>query len=135
MRSASQERVGKKVADCVEALVAVFYSSSGENGVIAFLEWLGLPLPEVKQKGNSLHDESEEGLNRCCLDKIAWTRSRGAAEVLNTASIAGMFEEFERKIGYYFRNKQLLLTAFTHISKKKGSPLKQMNLNIYKTQT
>lgn len=102
----------KCIADSVEALIGAYLLSCGQKGALMFMSWLGLnPLP------NKTDAEATK------IDFLNWPPEPPnviVGEVANVqeviAKLTNGFERFERTINYKFKNRALLLQAFTHPS-------------------
>lgn len=102
----------KCIADAVEALIGTYLLSCGQKGALMFMHWIGLdPLPNK----NDSEVTREDFLNwppeppSVIVGEIP-----NVEECLN--QLTGGLDRFERVINYKFKNRALLLQAFTHPS-------------------
>lgn len=102
----------KCIADSVEALIGAYLLSCGQKGALMFMSWLGLnPLPHVKD--TEVCREDFENWPPEHPDPIVGD-APNVQECLRLL-IDGL-DKFEKRINYTFRDKALLLQAFTHPS-------------------
>lgn len=132
----------KSIADCVEALIGAYLTSSGSRAALLFMHWLGLRvLPESSDHGSDQNEpdarwrwlgdppsplicmepyfdtESSQDQDHVKLYMISKDEIRSNAEAeLRRLYYANNLDEFERKIQYTFRDKAFLVQAFTHNS-------------------
>ncbi|XP_054708066.1 endoribonuclease Dicer-like [Uloborus diversus] len=93
----------KSIADCVEALIGAYLVSCGSRGALLFMSWLGLRVLPVEADGSYGRPRPPP------------PPSLAGSEAKLERLLAG-YSAFERKIGYSFRDKSILLQAFTHAS-------------------
>ncbi|CAG2100109.1 unnamed protein product [Medioppia subpectinata] len=115
----------KSIADCVEALIGAYLISSGPRGALLFMKWLDL---KVMPKHDVNNDDSDDPiwhwlptpkspLLTAFDDNFTEEENQMRAEKqLNELYLGHKLDEFERKIGYEFRDKAYLVQAFTHNS-------------------
>ncbi|TRY73759.1 hypothetical protein TCAL_02552 [Tigriopus californicus] len=89
----------KSIADCVEALIGAYLISGGKKGALNFMSWLGMDIKINENVGQLLSYRSNLPEAERHLDHFL----RG-------------FDQFEKNVGYVFRDKGYLLQAFTHTS-------------------
>lgn len=102
----------KCIADAVEALIGTYLLSCGQKGALMFMHWIGLkPL---------LNENDSEVIRE---DFINWPPEPPSVIVGEVTDVeeclkklTGGLERFEKVINYKFKNKALLLQAFTHPS-------------------
>ena len=85
----------KTIADVVEALIGAFLVDSGFRAAIGFLEWIGMRV-----------DFDVSSVGRICLES---SKNLPAGKDID-------WSEVEKRLGYTFRHKGLLVQAFTHPS-------------------
>ncbi|KNC21436.1 Endoribonuclease Dcr-1 [Lucilia cuprina] len=117
----------KSVADCVEALIGAYLIECGLRGALLFMAWLGIRVipyervpfdsEKVRQPGTTLPDN--EGMITVY---GSWTPPKSPllhyipnAEKALDALLEG-YDEFEKNLGYKFRDRSYLLQAMTHAS-------------------
>ncbi|XP_074599863.1 endoribonuclease Dcr-1 [Brevipalpus obovatus] len=106
----------KSVADCVEALIGAYLISCGQRGALMFMQWLGILVMD-----NSCPEMSSQSS-----EKTLWRWLREIRppllfpekqEELDLLYKRSGLKRFEHEIlGYQFRDKALLVQAFTHNS-------------------
>lgn len=89
----------KSIADCVEALIGAYLISGGKKGALNFMSWLGMDI-KINENFGSL----------CSYRSVLPEAERHLDHFLRG------FDQFEKNIGYIFRDKGYLLQAFTHTS-------------------
>lgn len=102
----------KSVADAVEALIGAYLLSCGQRGALMFMSWLGLnPLPNKKD-----HEATRQ-------DFMTWPPEPPSVIVGQVSNVqeyvenlTSGFYRFEKTINYKFKDRALLLQAFTHPS-------------------
>lgn len=106
-----QQSVSKKnVADCMEALIGVYLLTTGIKGSIKLMNWMGLktvPKFEVidfNQKNGFPILTPTHGLNL------------NQTENEEIARLYSGLETFEKRLGYTFKHKNLLIEALSHAS-------------------
>ncbi|CAG9816847.1 unnamed protein product [Phaedon cochleariae] len=96
----------KSIADCVEAVIGAYLIECGPRGALLFMAWLGIRvLPK-------LEDGSYEEVQ---MPKSPLLRHAPNAEAELNRLLDG-YDEFERIIGYRFKDRSYLLQALTHAS-------------------
>lgn len=101
----------KCIADAVEALIGAYLLSCGQRGALMFMHWMGLdPFPVKKDRVTKR-------------DFFTWPPEPPSVIVGEVPDVEDClrrltegFYRFERKINYTFKDKALLLQAFTHPS-------------------
>lgn len=104
-----QHLASKNIADSVEALIGLYLTTNGIEGSLRIMEWLGLKtLPKIEQCNAT---------NGFPILKPAPPPLTDPTEIARMLShlFAGL-ESFEQMLGYSFKNKQILIEAFTHPS-------------------
>ena len=118
----------KAFSDMIEALIGAFLISSNYTTTMQFMQWLGLEVVPLNDKGRS------NSLNRLGILRVA----SNLGEVVELPSVVHLssptatddqtnqiinnffrdraFDEIETRINYDFRNKAYLIAAFTHPS-------------------
>lgn len=108
----------KVVADATEAIIGAYLVTCGFNGALQIMKWIGL---DVRTK------ESQENISSITTDPLSeYIDHQETSDFeeecfdnslhLNQESLDFEFKEIEEVLGYTFRNKLLLLQAFTHLS-------------------
>ncbi|KAL5107030.1 Endoribonuclease Dcr-1 [Taenia crassiceps] len=96
----------KSIADCVESLVGCYLTERGERSALKLLQWFGIeclpPSGEMQLTGSPWKLPKEEPL------------SMAEEATLERIYRAGRFSKLEEIIGYTFKNRRLLIEAFTH---------------------
>ncbi|VDM30714.1 unnamed protein product [Hydatigera taeniaeformis] len=96
----------KSIADCVESLVGCYLTERGERSALKLLQWFGikcLPSPdEIRPVGSPWKLPQEKPL------------SKAEEAAVERVYCAGRFSKLEKIIGYTFKNRKLLIEAFTH---------------------
>ncbi|EFA11550.2 dicer-1 [Tribolium castaneum] len=96
----------KSIADCVEALIGAYLIECGPRGALLFMAWLGIRvLPQLE---DGTYGEIE--LPKSPLSNHL-TYPREELDMLLDG-----YDQFERHIGYKFRDRSYLLQALTHAS-------------------
>ena len=85
----------KTVADVVEALIGAYLEDAGESAALAFMEAIGIEATTEYQEKLGIHSLSDKNL--------------ALIRMINISAI-------EELISYNFRQKGLLIEAFTHAS-------------------
>lgn len=120
----------KSIADCVEALIGTYLISSGSQGAIQFMDWLGLKvLPkEFRTLTKIVDTTSEFSANKhdhwlptpkspLIIPKDASNETVSAInKKLDEIYRQHRLDLFEETLGYRFRDKAYLVQAFTHNS-------------------
>lgn len=120
----------KSIADCVEALIGTYLISSGSQGAIQFMDWLGLKvLPkEFRTLTKIVDTTSEFSANKhdhwlptpkspLIIPKDASNETVSAInKKLDEIYRHHRLDLFEETLGYRFRDKAYLVQAFTHNS-------------------
>ncbi|OTF77775.1 endoribonuclease Dicer-like protein [Euroglyphus maynei] len=127
----------KSIADCVEALIGTYLISSGSQGAIQFMDWLGLKvLPKgmkiITKNCESSAEHKEGELNQKHGER--WlpqprspliipkylrndaTKINEIKDKLQATYYKHHLDCFEEIIGYRFRDRAYLVQAFTHNS-------------------
>ncbi|XP_055329020.1 endoribonuclease Dicer-like [Paramacrobiotus metropolitanus] len=104
----------KTIADVMEALIGTFLINSSARSAQVFMSWLGLcVLPETTNAPQEGPSVDRYGVFRA--EDITSPLLRMGADVdAELCKLTAGFDDFERRIGYRFRNKAFLLQAFTH---------------------
>ena len=105
----------KNVADCMEALIGVYLTTTGIKGAIKLMNWMGFKtVPKVEittfnemngfpilptMFGSSTSNDTQLEMQEDALSQL----------------FAGL-ESFEKRLRYTFKNKALLIEALTHAS-------------------
>ncbi|EUB58854.1 Endoribonuclease Dcr-1 [Echinococcus granulosus] len=96
----------KSVADCVESLVGCYLTERGERSALKLLQWFGIeclpPAGEMQPAGSPWKLAEEKPL------------SKVEEATVERVYRAGRFSKLEEIIGYTFKNRRLLIEAFTH---------------------
>ncbi|XP_044744812.1 endoribonuclease Dcr-1 [Coccinella septempunctata] len=96
----------KSIADCVEALIGAYLIDCGPRGALLFMTWLGIKvLPQISDNTYGEFELPHSPLLRHL------PNSQEELEVLLDG-----YNEFERHIGYKFKDRSYLLQALTHAS-------------------
>ncbi|XP_046920000.2 endoribonuclease Dcr-1 [Dermatophagoides farinae] len=127
----------KSIADCVEALIGTYLISSGSQGAIQFMDWLGL---KVLPKGmkiitkNLPYESSAENKDESYQKHERWlpqprspliipkhlrtdaAKVKEIEDKLQENYFKHHLDRFEKIIGYQFRDRAYLVQAFTHNS-------------------
>ncbi|CAD6994431.1 unnamed protein product [Ceratitis capitata] len=117
----------KSVADCVEALIGAYLIECGPRGALLFMAWLGIRvLPYVRKPYDPLKPRVPGSTNPDDNSEITvygeWTAPKSPLLLYSpnaTQELENMlegFDEFERTLGYKFRDRSYLLQAMTHAS-------------------
>lgn len=122
----------KSIADCVEALIGTYLISSGSQGAIQFMDWLGLKVMPKEFKALTRVADTVSAFSANARDE--WLPMPKSPLILPKDSAGGVTSElqlreklqslyqqhrldhFEAAIGYTFRDKAYLVQAFTHNS-------------------
>mgnify|MGYP002803811972 CR=1 FL=1 len=114
-----QEISDKCVADSVEALIGAHFMHCGYMGALVFMTWLGLDVfhrDEPRTKNEMLPDDKHRKSLLESYSKYAnyptLDTPKESSQILKQQTKE--MKLFEKKIGYTFKNKALLLEAFTH---------------------
>nr|UXX21448.1 endoribonuclease dicer [Calyptrophora lyra] len=104
----------KSIADSVEALIGAHLIECGYMTALKFMEWLGLKVLAEEEEKSGVLNSSFYANYRTYVCDIPEDEDERSREILKrqTKEMAS----FEKKIGYVFKNKELLLEAFTHPS-------------------
>ena len=98
----------KNVADSMEALIGVYLLTCGIKGALKCMDWMGLKtVPSEAEHFNELNGFP-------LLPASPIPPAQNTEEELKQLYIG--LESFEQKINYTFKNKALLIEAFTHAS-------------------
>lgn len=115
----------KSIADCVEALIGAYLISSGPRGALLFMKWLDL---KVMTSQEEINDDEDDPiwhwlprpksplllpLDETC--SVHQNLIKAQAE-LDQLYKGHNLDQFEKKIGYEFKDKAYLVQAFTHNS-------------------
>ncbi|KAJ8936484.1 hypothetical protein NQ314_012348 [Rhamnusium bicolor] len=96
----------KSIADCVEAVIGAYLIECGPRGALLFMAWLGIRvLPKL---GDGTY--GEVALPRSPLLRHITDPEEELEKLLDG------YDEFERHIGYKFRDRSYLLQSLTHAS-------------------
>nr|XP_027197063.1 endoribonuclease Dicer-like [Dermatophagoides pteronyssinus] len=126
----------KSIADCVEALIGTYLISSGSQGAIQFMDWLGLKvLPKgMKIITKNLTSEPVEHKDDSNQNHERWlpqprspliipkhlrndiAKVKEIEDKLQRNYYKHHLDRFEEIIGYRFRDRAYLVQAFTHNS-------------------
>lgn len=121
----------KSIADCVEALIGTYLISSGSQGAIKFMDWLGLKvLPkQLKCFTKSTVETTDSKVTVDCITEKWLPMPKSPLIVPNEECDLQMFTDklkelyqknhlnkFEEILGYKFKDKAYLVQAFTHNS-------------------
>lgn len=108
-----QQIPDKSIADSVEALIGVHFTQCGYMTALKFMDWLGLKVLSEEADGGSAAKSPHYANYPMYTCEIPEDEQR-YRDVLEkqTKEMAS----FEKEIGYVFKNKELLLEAFTHPS-------------------
>ncbi|XP_065660737.1 endoribonuclease Dicer isoform X3 [Hydra vulgaris] len=103
----------KSIADCVEALIGVYFEVGGVNLALCFMQnFLNIPvLHSSLQNGRKVMKPSHYADYPCV--------SRSANIAFNNEQVLyehNLLHKFEDQISYRFLNKSHLIQAFTHLS-------------------
>lgn len=130
----------KSIADCVEALIGAYLTDSGSRAALLFMQWLGLKVipPSMEMQTSCKHKGTNSDANemwrwlelpasplialppigqvddKSLLDPTKITEM--SKQELDIHYFGGQLDEFERKIGYIFKDKAYLVQAFSHNS-------------------
>ncbi|CAG7831733.1 unnamed protein product [Allacma fusca] len=124
----------KSIADCVEALIGAYLTSTGPYGALLFMSWLGMRVLPSEKVSRSQLEEKLKGLTGrpkfymelpdvdhiVIFDSLKPPKSpllrfnRDCEDQLRV--LLKGYGKFEEAIGYTFRDKSYLLQAFTHAS-------------------
>lgn len=96
----------KSIADCVEAVIGAYLIECGPRGALLFMAWLGIRVLPKLEDGS--YGEVE-------LPRSPLLRHVPNPETELERLLDG-YDEFERHIGYQFRDRSYLLQALTHAS-------------------
>lgn len=118
----------KSIADCVEALIGAYLTSSGCRAALLFMRWLGLeviPKQEIEGEWRWLdlppsplivkapdYDERSIVSSKMTIGELR----QNAINELERHYHANSLDKFEKEIGYTFKDKAYLVQAFTHNS-------------------
>ncbi|GFS16244.1 endoribonuclease Dicer [Elysia marginata] len=111
----------KSLADCVEALIGCYLTTSGRKAALLFMSWLGLKVLPKRFRGGQMEDDSSpwkvseqhfEEL-RCPPSPMFYPSEANHARL---EQLLEGFEGLEDTIQYKFRDRSYLLQAFTHAS-------------------
>lgn len=94
----------KSIADCVEALIGVYLIQMGTYAAKSFIEWLDF---EISDKAGKADFTGEYELPDPLLSKIDQNLYK---------KLENKYADFEKRLGYTFKNKVYLYQAFTHPS-------------------
>ena len=96
----------KSIADCVEALIGAYLIECGPRGALLFMAWLGIKvLPQL--------DDGSYGEIELPKSPLSYHESYPKEDL---ETLLDGYDEFERHIGYKFRDRSYLLQALTHAS-------------------
>lgn len=105
----------KSISDCVEALIGAYLTTCGPRGALLFMSWLGIKvLPSTVNKnckGEPFLTYHQLLPPPSPLEPCPFPDAEEQLDLL----LSG-YNEFEKKIGYTFRDRSYLLQAFTHAS-------------------
>ena len=114
-----QQISDKCIADSVEALIGAHFMNCGYMGALVFMTWLGLdvfhrdvPSSENEKLLDDRHRKSPLESYSKYANYPTLDIPKESAKILKQQTRE--MEAFEEQIGYTFRNKALLLEAFTH---------------------
>ncbi|KAG5899464.1 hypothetical protein JTB14_015317 [Gonioctena quinquepunctata] len=96
----------KSIADCVEAVIGAYLIECGPRGALLFMAWLGIRVLPRNEDGS--YEEVEQ-------PKSPLLRHIADPEAELERLLDG-YVEFERHIGYKFRDRSYLLQSLTHAS-------------------
>lgn len=106
---AEQKLAVKNIADCVEALIGLYLITNGIEGALRIMEWFNLnTLPEAEQC-NALNGFP-------ILEPVPQPMENAEHRAGLVIHLFAGLEDFERLLQYNFKNKELLIEAFTHPS-------------------
>lgn len=97
----------KSLADSIEALIGLYLIHLGVNGAKSFMQWLDFTISDKEGKSNFLNFNKSKILPDPLLIKFDPTLIQ---------KLESKYSDFEKQIGYEFKNKFYLLQAFTHPS-------------------
>lgn len=124
----------KSIADCVEALIGTYLISSGSQGAIQFMDWLGLKVMPKEFKALTRVVDTVSAFSANAHDEwlpkpksplIIPKEVPASGGDLSTAELRSKLQsiyqqhrldQFEAAIGYTFKDKAYLVQAFTHNS-------------------
>ena len=104
----------KSIADSVEALIGAHLIECGYMTALKFMEWLGLKVLAEEEEATCDLISAHYANYRRYVCEIPYDDDERYREVLKRQT--KQMASFEEKIGYVFKNKELLLEAFTHPS-------------------
>ena len=122
----------KCVASCVEALIGAYLVECGRKGAALFMSWVGFELQpqndrqgkigaSVRYQDSYAHNSSNsrQTLFGADLDPHQFIQPSQPSmnqyeDVFRNLYERKRYANFERAIGYTFKNRNLLLQAFTH---------------------
>ncbi|KAK3750725.1 hypothetical protein QZH41_017278, partial [Actinostola sp. cb2023] len=109
----------KMVADTTEAIIGAYLVTTGVKSTLGVMKWLGLDVADdVISESQKLITSA---LNQTCdpesvkKNDYEHLYTKGGC-LLNNEPLGSEFQDMEATIGYSFKNKLLLLQAFTHMS-------------------
>ena len=101
----------KNVADCMESLIGVYLLTTGIKGAIKAMNWMGL---KTVPKGDNRTFNEVNGIP--ILSPSIISSGMDEDKELALAHLYAGLESFEKRLRYTFKNKALLVEAFTHPS-------------------
>lgn len=105
----------KNVADCMEALIGVYLTTTGIKGAIKLMDWMGLKtLPRLEIATFNEMNGFPILPSTFGSSTLNDTQLKDQEEALSQL-FAGL-ESFEKRLRYTFKNKALLIEALTHAS-------------------
>lgn len=120
----------KSIADCVEALIGTYLISSGSQGAIQFMDWLGLKVMPKEFRALTRFADTVSAFSSNSHDQwlpmpksplIVPKEAITTTEEQLRAKLDAIYQQhrlnqFEQAIGYTFKDKAYLVQAFTHNS-------------------
>lgn len=110
----------KSIADCVEALIGAYLVSAGSQGAIKFMDWLGLKVLPKNLKCEIRGEKCQEkwlSVPKSPLILASTEQERDSVMAkLNEIYYKNQLNQFEKLLGYRFKDRAYLVQAFTHNS-------------------
>lgn len=105
----------KNVADCMEALIGVYLLTTGIQGAIKLMNWMGLKtIPEANTM--AFNQLNEFPILPTSIPSSTLNETQNEEQEHALAQLYSGLESFEQRLRYTFKNKALLVEALTHAS-------------------
>jgi endoribonuclease Dicer len=108
----------KTIADTTEAIIGAYLVTCGFKDTLRVMKWMGLDVRDKNDQDNGSPETLTDSLSEHVVDQETPDIDDGFFEnsLHHKECLYSEFKDVEELLGYSFRNKLLLLQAFTHAS-------------------